>query len=178
MDVVEIGMNPTLMQGALGELPLGAATKALETLSKGPNEIMNLDASLITSEAIAETLGLTTNSIAKTMSLKGLSVETISDVGKNLSIENISEISDEITTQSSLSNLSEIIQSTGLENVTKSIELAFTDESIGVTKAITKNANLISEALSKKSAKKGLKNENNTLENCLLYTSPSPRDRG
>ena len=42
-------------------------------------------------------------------------------------------------------------------NVTESIELAFTDETIGVTKAITKNANLISEALSKKSAKKGSK---------------------
>ena len=168
MDVVEIGMNPTLMQGALGELPLGAATKALETLSKDPNEIMNLDASLITSEAIAETLGLTTNSIAKTMSLKGLSVETISDVGKNLSIENISEISDEITTQSSLSDLSEIIQSTGLENVTESIELAFTDETIGVTKAITANVSLISEALSKKSVNKGLKNDSETLESIEL----------
>ena len=125
MDVVEIGMTPTLMQGALGELPLGAATKALETLSKDPNEMMSLDASLITSEAIAETLGLTTNSIAKTMSIKGLSVETISDVGKELNIENLSEISEEITSQSSLSDLNEIIQSTGLENVTKSIELAF-----------------------------------------------------
>ena len=41
------------MQGALGELPLGAATKAL-ALSKDPNEMMSLDASLITSEAIAE----------------------------------------------------------------------------------------------------------------------------
>ena len=168
MDVVEIGMTPTLMQGALGELPLGAATKALETLSKDPNEMMSLDASLITSEAIAETLGLTTNSIAKTMSIKGLSVETISDVGKELNIENLSEISEEIKSQSSLSDLNEIIQSTGLENVTKSIELAFTDETIGVTKAITKNANLISEALSKKSAKKGLKNDNNTLENIEL----------
>ena len=168
MDVVEIGMTPTLMQGALGELPLGAATKALETLSKDPNEMMSLDASLITSEAIAETLGLTTNSIAKTMSIKGLSVETISDVGKELNIENLSEISEDITSQSSLSDLNEIIQSTGLENVTKSIELAFTDETIGVTKAITKNANLISEALSKKSAKKGLKNDNNTLENIEL----------
>ena len=88
------------------------------------------------------------------MSIKGLSVETISDVGKELNIENLSEISEEITSQSSLSDLNEIIQSTGLENVTKSIELAFTDETIGVTKAITKNANLISEALSKKSAKK------------------------
>ena len=163
MDVVEIGMTPTLMQGVLGELPLGAATKALETLSKDPNEMMSLDASLITSEAIAETLGLTTNSIAKTMSIKGLSVETISDVGKELNIENLSEISEDITSQSSLSDLNEIIQSTGLENVTKSIELAFTDETIGVTKAITKNANLISEALSKKSAKKGLKNVDESL---------------
>ena len=173
MDVVEIGMNPTLMQGALGELPLGATTKALETLSKDPNEMINLDASLITSEAIAETLGLTTNSIAKTMSSKGLSVETIANVGKELNIENISEISEEITNQSSISDLSEIIQSTGLENVTKSIELAFTDETLGVTKAITKNASLISEALSKKSSKKGLKNENKTLENIELPENTS-----
>ena len=168
MDVVEIGMNPTLMQGALGELPLGAATKALETLSKDPNEMMNLDASLITSEAIAESLGLTTTSIAKTMSMKGLSVETISDVGKDLNIENISEISKDIKNQSTINDLSEIIQTTGLENVTKSIELAFTDETLGVTKAITKNASLISEALSKKSSNKSLKNENKTLENIEL----------
>ena len=141
MDVVEIGMTPTLMQGALGELPLGAATKALETLSKDPNEMMSLDASLITSEAIAETLGLTTNSIAKTMSIKGLSVETISDVGKELNIENLSEISEEITSQSSLSDLNEIIQST-VENIELPEKISDTGILIGA--AILAKPNLAS----------------------------------
>ena len=115
MDVVEIGMSPTMMQGALNTLPLGAATKALETLSKNPEKLSSsIDPSLITSDALAETIGLTAKNIANTMTQKGLSNNTINNIGEDLNLNEISNISNEITNQNALKDLGKVIQETGI----------------------------------------------------------------
>lgn len=151
MDVVEIGMSPTMMQGALNTLPLGAATKALETLSKNPEKLSSsIDPSLITSDALAETIGLTAKNIANTMTQKGLSNNTINNIGEDLNLNEISNISNEITNQNALKDLGKVIQETGIENVSKNLEIAFSSNNLGITEAISRNASQISEALGKK----------------------------
>ena len=71
MDVVEIGMDPTMMHGALNSLPIGSATKALETISTNPEKLsINIDSSLITSQAVADNIFITSKSIANTMTKK------------------------------------------------------------------------------------------------------------
>ena len=153
MDVVEIGMSPTMMQGALNTLPLGAATKALETLSKNPEKLSSsIDPSLITSDALAETIGLTTKSIANTMT-KRISNNTINNIGEDLNLNEISNISNEITNQNALKDLGKVIQETGIENVSKNLEIALVDN-LGITEAISRNASQISEALGKKTKNK------------------------
>ncbi len=155
MDVVEIGMSPAMMQGALNTLPLGAATKALETLSKNPEKLSSsIDPSLITSDALAETIGLTTKSIASTMTQKGLSNSTLNNIGEDLNLNEISIISNEIDNQNGLNDLGKIIEETGIENVSKSLEVAFTSNDLGIAETISKNASQISQALGKKQKKK------------------------
>ena len=155
MDVVEIGMSPAMMQGALNTLPLGAATKALETLSKNPEKLSSsIDPSLITSDALAETIGLTTKSIANTMSQKGLSNNTLNNIGEDLNLSEISNISNEISNQNALNDLGKVIQETGIENVSKSLELAFSSNDLGIAETISKSASQISQALGKKQKNK------------------------
>ena len=155
MDVVEIGMSPAMMQGALNTLPLGAATKALETLSKNPEKLSsNIDPSLITSDALAETIGLTTKSIANTMSQKGLSNNTLNNISEDLNLSEISNISNEISNQNALNDLGKVIQETGIENVSKSLELAFSSNDLGIAETISKSASQISQALGKKQKNK------------------------
>ena len=155
MDVVEIGMSPAMMQGALNTLPLGAATKALETLSKNPEKLSSsIVPSLITSDALAETIGLTTKSIANTMSQKGLSNYTLNNIGEDLNLSEISNISNEISNQNALNDLGKVIQETGIENVSKSLELAFSSNDLGIAETISKSASQISQALGKKQKNK------------------------
>ena len=157
MDVVEIGMTPTMMHGALNTLPLGAATKALETLSNSPEKLSsNIDSSLITSEAIADTIGLTTKSIAKTMTKKGLSQNTLGNIGEDLNLNEISNITEQFNNESALTDLNKIIQDTGIENASKSLELAFSSNELGIAETITKSASRISQALSKKTEKENV----------------------
>ena len=123
MDVVEIGMSPTMMQGALNTLPLGAATKALETLSKNPEKLSSsIDPSLITSDALAETVRLTKKYCK--YDPKGLSNNTINNIGEDLNLNEISNIS-RITSKNALKDLGKVIQETGIENVSKNLEIAF-----------------------------------------------------
>lgn len=151
MDVVEIGMSPTMMHGALNTLPLGAATKALETLSKNPEKLSSsIDPSLITSDALAETIGLTAKNIANTMTQKGLSNNTINNIGEDLNFNEISNISNEISNENALTDLGKVIQKTGIENVSKTLKVAFSSNNLGIAETISKNASQISEALGKK----------------------------
>ena len=164
MDVVEIGMSPTMMHGALNTLPLGAATKALETLSNSPEKLSsNIDSSLITTEAIAETIGLTTKSIAKTMTKKGLSQNTLGNIGADLNLNELSNITEQISNESALNDLNKIIQDTGIESVSKSLELAFSSNKLGITETITKSASKISQALSKKTENENIDIEENNV---------------
>jgi len=164
MDVVEIGMSPTMMHGALNTLPLGAATKALETLSNSPEKLSsNIDSSLITTEAIAETIGLTTKSIAKTMTKKGLSQNTLGNIGEDLNLNELSNITEQISNESALNDLNKIIQDTGIESVSKSLELAFSSNKLGITETITKSASKISQALSKKTENENIDIEENNV---------------
>ena len=164
MDVVEIGMSPTMMHGALNTLPLGAATKALETLSNSPEKLSsNIDSSLITTEAIAETVGLTTKSIAKTMTEKGLSQNTLGNIGEDLNLNELSNITEQISNESALNDLNKIIQDTGIESVSKSLEIAFSSNELGIAETITKSASQISQALSKKTEKENVEIEENNV---------------
>ncbi len=157
MDVVEIGMTPEMMHGALNTLPLGAATKALETLSKNPEKLSsNIDPSLITSDALAETIGLTTKNIANTMSQKGLSNNTLINIGEDLNLSEISNISEEISTKNALEDLGKVIEETGIKNVSKNLELAFSNNDLGIAETISKNASQISNALGKKTKNKAI----------------------
>ena len=164
MDVVEIGMSPTMMHGALNTLPLGAATKALETLSNSPEKLSsNIDSSLITTEAIAETVGLTTKSIAKTMTKKGLSQNTLGNIGEDLNLNELSNITEKINKESALNDLNKIIQDTGIESVSKSLEIAFSSNELGIAETITKSASQISQALSKKTENENIDIEENNV---------------
>ncbi len=169
MDVVEIGMNPTMMQGALDTLPVGSATKALETLSNSPEKLsLDIDSSLITSEAIAETVFITSKSIANTMTKKGFSENTLVDLNNDLNLDGINSLIDNNETSNTLKNLSEVIQNSGIENVSKNVELAFSNNKLGITEAISKSAEKISTALSKKSKKNKKEENNNIIQNVEL----------
>ena len=164
MDVVEIGMAPTMMHGALNALPLGSATKALETISNSPEKLSsNIDPSLITSEAIAETIGLSTKSIAKAMVKKGLSQKTLGNIGEDLNLNEISNITKQINNESALTDLNNIIQDTGIDRVSNNLELAFSSNELGIAETISKNASQISEALSKRAKKEKIDIEKNNV---------------
>tara|TARA_B100000963_G_C22623007_1_gene670893 strand:- start:69 stop:2282 length:2214 start_codon:yes stop_codon:yes gene_type:complete len=164
MDVVEIGMTPTMMHGALNALPLGSATKALETLSNSPEKLSsNIDPSLITSEAIAETISLSTKSIAKALVKKGLSQNTLGNIGKDLNLNEISNITKQINNESALTDLNNIIQDTGIDLVSNNLELAFSSNKLGIAETISKNASQISQALSKRAKKEKIDVEKNNV---------------
>ena len=164
MDVIEIGMTPTMMHGALNALPLGSATKALETLSNSPEKLSsNIDPSLITSEAIAETIGLSTKSIAKVMVKKGLSQNTLGNIGEDLNLNEISNITKQINNESALTDLNNIIQDTGIDRVSNNLELAFSSNELGIAETISKNASQISQALSKRAKKEKIDVEKNNV---------------
>ena len=164
MDVIEIGMTPTMMHGALNALPLGSATKALETLSNSPEKLSsNIDPSLITSEAIAETIGLSTKSIAKAMVKKGLSRNTLGNIGEDLNLNEISNITKQINNESALTDLNNIIQDTGIDRVSNNLELAFSSNELGIAETISKNASQISQALSKRAKKEKIDVEKNNV---------------
>ena len=164
MDVVEIGMAPTMMHGALNALPLGSATKALETISNSPEKLSsNIDPSLITSEAIAETIGLSTKSIAKAMVKKGLSQKTLGNIGEDLNLNEISNITKQINNESALTDLNNIIQDTGIDRVSNNLELAFSSNELGIAETISKNASQISKALSKRAKKEKIDIEKNNV---------------
>ena len=169
MDIVEIGMTPTMMHGALNTLPLGSATKALETLSISPEKLSSeIDTNLITSDALAETIGLTTRSIAQTMTKKGLSQTTLNKIGGDLNFKEISNISQEISNQNALDNLDQVIQASGIENVSKNLEIAFSSNELGIADTISKSAEKISQAFSDKSKKNNFSNDDIGIKNLEL----------
>ena len=53
------------------------------------------------------------------MTQKGLSNNTINNIGEDLNLNEISNISNEITNQNALKDLGKVIQETGIENVSK-----------------------------------------------------------
>ena len=169
MDVVEIGMDPTMMHGALNSLPIGSATKALETISTNPEKLsINIDSSLITSQAVADTIFITSKSIANTMTKKGLSKNTLINLNNDLKLDGINSAIDDSQNSNSLENLSEVIQNSGIENVSKNLELAFSNNKLGITEEISKSAQKISNALSKKSKNDKKVEDNTTLQNVEL----------
>ena len=74
MNIAEMGMSPSMMAGALGTLPIGAATAALETMAKNPG-------------AMGDMSGMMTGAIAATMSSKGMGAEMMASMEKSIGVQ-------------------------------------------------------------------------------------------
>ena len=93
------------------------------------------------------------------------------DLNNDLKLDGINSAIDDSQNSNSLENLSEVIQNSGIENVSKNLELAFSNNKLGITEEISKSAEKISNALSKKS-----KNDKKVEDNTILQNVELPEN--
>ena len=79
MNVAEMGMNPSMMAGALEALPVGAATAALETLAANP-------------EAMGQMGQTMTGAIVATMTSKGMGADMMKSMEGNIGIQGMADM--------------------------------------------------------------------------------------
>tara|TARA_B100002019_G_scaffold38931_1_gene32631 strand:- start:237 stop:1580 length:1344 start_codon:yes stop_codon:yes gene_type:complete len=97
------------------------------------------------------------------MTKKGLSQNTLGNIGEDLNLNELSNITEKINKESALNDLNKIIQDTGIESVSKSLEIAFSSNELGIAETITKSASQISQALSKKTENENIDIEENNV---------------
>ena len=79
------------------------------------------------------------------MTKKGLSKNTLVNLNNDLKLDGINSAIDDSQNSNSLENLSEVIQNSGIENVSKNLELAFSNNKLGIIEEISKSAEKISK---------------------------------
>ena len=80
MNVAEMGMAPGMMAGALGSLPVGSASAALESLQENPGGF---------SESFSDMSGTMTGTIAASMADKGMGAEMMGSMGTSIGVDGL-----------------------------------------------------------------------------------------
>ena len=140
MNVAEMGMNPSMMAGALEALPVGAATAALETLAANP-------------EAMGQMGQTMTGAIVATMTSKGMGADMMKSMEGNIGIQGMADMAQNMSGVGGMKEIGKAMADMGMENVAKSLSTAFANPEVGITAAMSGTVGMISQAISGKAPK-------------------------
>ena len=145
MNVVEMGMSPTIMIGALTVLPVGSATAALESLQSGSGKITEDFANL--------SVEVMSGSIASTMVAKGMGPEMMSAMESSIGITGISNLADKMRGVTGIEAMSKAIGTSGISKIVNALSTAFSSPETGIATAMNASLKMVSEGISEKPTK-------------------------
>ena len=123
MNVAEMGMDPAMMAGALGALPVGAATAALETLAQNPDAMGKMGPSM-------------TGAIAATMAGKGMGGDMMKSMEASIGINGMSGMAEGMKGIEGMQEIGKAMADMGMENMAKSLSTAFANPEVGIAGAM------------------------------------------
>ena len=141
MNVAEMGMAPAMMAGALGGLPVGAATSALESLQAKPEGF---------SEGFSAMSGTMTGAIGATMTSKGMGEEMMGSMGSSVGIDGMADLSQGMTGVSGMEEMGAAMSGMGMDKIGETLNAAFTSPEAGITSELSGAVGMISGAISGK----------------------------
>ncbi len=137
MNVVEMGMNPTMMVGALDALPVGSATSALETLAANPETMSQMGQTM-------------TGAIVATMSSKGMGDDMMKNMEKNIGMEGMTDMAKGMSGIEGMQEIGKAMADMGMEDMAVSLATAFANPEVGIVSAMSGSVSMISQAISGK----------------------------
>ena len=143
MNVAEMGMAPAMMSGALGALPVGAATAALESLQENPEGF---------STSFSQMSGTMTGAIGASMTSKGMGSEMMGTMGASIGIEGIDGMSQNMQGIAGMEKMGKAMSDMGMDTIGDTLNAAFTSSESGITSELSGTVGMISGAISGKSA--------------------------
>jgi len=141
MNIAEMGMSPSMMAGALGTLPIGAATAALETMAKNPG-------------AMGDMSGMMTGAIAATMSSKGMGAEMMASMEKSIGVQGMAGMAEGMKGMAGMQEMAKAMGAMGgMEKMATTLSTAFGSAENGIAGTMSSSVGMISGAISGKQAK-------------------------
>ena len=142
MNVGEMGMEPSMMVGALNSLPIGAASAALESFQAGTGKMAK------GFENLQENM---TGAIAATMTAKGMGTEMAAAMGDSIGINGMGDLAIGLEGAAGMSAIGEALAGTGaMSDVAASLVTAFSTPTTGIASTMNASVGMISGAISGK----------------------------